>query len=296
MIFSFYIYSQYLVMIIIIPYISTVLSTLRQAPHLSPPPPPTHKRKKKGKKKEKQWQHPWHPAQSVDFLCSSVVPFLIDNPVLTGNVHLIRCYKNRLHGANHPYLKATGTFSIKFWSLIVLSLDFFICPQLFGGWGPQGPKTEIPGLNTAVYMFKVMVLLNNFFRNQLSNFYQISCWSYCWNRIQVCSNGHASFMPINIWWKNRIIIKKKKTTPSSDGEAFISCMTELENCCITAAYLQWLFHSGELAMARGPFIVNVEALVLIRRRNKKKYLSRYSWHVHVWRIYIYHLGSGHKVK
>ena len=43
MIFSFYIYSQYLVMIII-PYISTVLSTLRQAAHT---PTPTKKKRKK---------------------------------------------------------------------------------------------------------------------------------------------------------------------------------------------------------------------------------------------------------
>ena len=31
-------------------------------------------------------------------------------------------------------------------------------------------------------------------------------------------------------------------------------MTELKKCCITNAYLQWLFHSGEQAMARGPLV------------------------------------------
>ena len=142
MIFSFYIYSQYLVMILI-PYISTVLSTLRQAAHLFPPPPtptPHKKKKRKKKRKENKWQTPWHPAQSVDFLCSSVVPFHIDNPVLTWNVQLIRCYKNRLHGAKYPHLKATCTFSIKFWSLIVLSPDFFKCPQLLLRVGAPGPK------------------------------------------------------------------------------------------------------------------------------------------------------------
>ena len=136
MIFSFYTYSQYLVMIII-PYISTVLSTLRQAANLSPPPSPTKKRKKKEKE---QWQPPRHPAQSDDFLCSSVMPFLIDNPVLTWNVHLIRCYRNRLHGAKYPHLKATGTFSIKFWSLIVLSPDFFQMSPTFWKVGAPGPK------------------------------------------------------------------------------------------------------------------------------------------------------------
>ena len=46
MIFSFYSYSQYLVMIII-PYISTVLSTLRQAALLSPHPHPHNKKNNK---------------------------------------------------------------------------------------------------------------------------------------------------------------------------------------------------------------------------------------------------------
>ena len=66
------------------------------------------------------------------------MPFLIDNSVLTWNVHLIRCYKNRLHGAKYPHLKATGTFSIKFW-----------CPQIFSnvpnfleGRGPWAPKLK----------------------------------------------------------------------------------------------------------------------------------------------------------
>ena len=39
---------------IIIPYISTVLSTLRQAAHLSPHPTPTPNKKKKKKKKKKR--------------------------------------------------------------------------------------------------------------------------------------------------------------------------------------------------------------------------------------------------
>ena len=29
-------------------------------------------------------------------------------------------------------------------------------------------------------------------------------------------------------------------------------MIGLEKCCITSAYLQWLFHSGERAVAHGP--------------------------------------------
>ena len=32
-------------------------------------------------------------------------------------------------------------------------------------------------------------------------------------------------------------------------------MTGLEECCITSAYLQWLFHSGEPAVVRGPLVL-----------------------------------------
>ena len=33
-------------------------------------------------------------------------------------------------------------------------------------------------------------------------------------------------------------------------------MTGLEKCCITSAYLQWLCHSGERPVARGPLVYN----------------------------------------
>ena len=31
-------------------------------------------------------------------------------------------------------------------------------------------------------------------------------------------------------------------------------MTKLKKCCITNAYLQWLFHSGERAMSHWPLV------------------------------------------
>ena len=31
-------------------------------------------------------------------------------------------------------------------------------------------------------------------------------------------------------------------------------MTGLEKCCITSAYLQWLCHSGERPVVRGPLV------------------------------------------
>ena len=33
-------------------------------------------------------------------------------------------------------------------------------------------------------------------------------------------------------------------------------MTALEKCCITSAYLQWLFHSGEQAVAHGSLVLD----------------------------------------
>ena len=33
-----------------------------------------------------------------------------------------------------------------------------------------------------------------------------------------------------------------------------TCCIRLEKCCITSAYLQWLCHSGERAVAGGPLV------------------------------------------
>ena len=38
--------------------------------------------------------------------------------------------------------------------------------------------------------------------------------------------------------------------------ATTATVTRLEKCCITSAYLQWLFHSGERAVTRGPLVSN----------------------------------------
>ena len=39
-------------------------------------------------------------------------------------------------------------------------------------------------------------------------------------------------------------------------------MTGLEKCCITSAYLQWLCHSGERPVARGPLVLYPATIVL----------------------------------
>ena len=46
-------------------------------------------------------------------------------------------------------------------------------------------------------------------------------------------------------------------------------MIGLEKCCITSAYLQWLCHSGERAVAHGPLV------------NKMLKTSRPGWSFHV---------------
>ena len=40
-------------------------------------------------------------------------------------------------------------------------------------------------------------------------------------------------------------------------------MTGLEKCCITSAYLQWLCHSGELPVARGPLVIIIIIIVVV---------------------------------
>ena len=75
--------------------------------------------------------------------------------------------------------------------------------------------------------------------------------------LRVCSNGHAPLTVLPIYGKIMII---KKNTPSSKPRPTqmmilsLVAMTGLEKYCITSAYLQWLFHSGERAVARGPLV------------------------------------------
>ena len=64
----------------------------------------------------------------------------------------------------------------------------------------------------------------------------------------VCSNDHAPLTQAHIFFF--------KTKNCSYDDLFISlvAMIGLEKCCITSAYLQWLCHSGERAVASGSFV------------------------------------------
>ena len=66
-----------------------------------------------------------------------------------------------------------------------------------------------------------------------------------WLPFRVCSNDHAQLtgMPYIFFFK----IKNCLMMIFS-----LVAMTGLEKCCITSTYLQWLCHSGERPVARGP--------------------------------------------
>ena len=76
--------------------------------------------------------------------------------------------------------------------------------------------------------------------------------------LRVCSTDHEPLTVMPIYGKIMIIKKKKRTHSSSKPRTAqmmilsLVAMTGLEKCCITSAYLQWLFHSGERALACGP--------------------------------------------
>ena len=68
-----------------------------------------------------------------------------------------------------------------------------------------------------------------------------------WLPFRVCSNDHAQLigMPYIFFFKIKNCL---------NDDLFINSMTGLEKCCITSAYLQWLCHSGERPVARGPLV------------------------------------------
>ena len=104
----------------------------------------------------------------------------------------------------------------------------------------------------AVYIYKIMILLNNFPSE--------TAWPISTNvhvhptvemRLKVCSNGHASFTVMPMYGKKVIIIitHSSYTNPRTAQVFILSSVARLEKCCITTAYLQWLFHSVERALS-----------------------------------------------
>ena len=110
-------------------------------------------------------------------------------------------------------------------------------------------------------MYKVMILLNTFSSNirwPVSTKFHVA--PTVETGFKVCSNGYAPLTYMLIYSK-MMIIKKTHSSFSKPRTAqmmilSILAMTGLEKCCIASAYLQWLFHSGERAVARGPLVIS----------------------------------------
>ena len=71
---------------------------------------------------------------------------------------------------------------------------------------------------------------------QMATLHLLSC---PYGKIMIINKTHSSF---------------SKPRPAQMMILSLVAMTGLEKCCITSAYLQWLFHSGEPAMACGPLV------------------------------------------
>ena len=67
-------------------------------------------------------------------------------------------------------------------------------------------------------------------------------------RLIVCSNNHA---PLTV----RPIYSSSKLRTAQMVIFSVVAIIGLEKFCITFAYLQWLCHSGERAMAHGPLVL-----------------------------------------
>ena len=102
-------------------------------------------------------------------------------------------------------------------------------------------------------MYKIMLLLN-IFSSEIS--WPIPTKFYVDPTVEtvlrVCSNGHAPLTVMPIYGKTMMIIITIIITPTSSKPRPVQMMilslvarTGLEKCCITSAYLQWLFHSSE---------------------------------------------------
>ena len=113
-----------------------------------------------------------------------------------------------------------------------------------------------------------------FFRNHLANFHQISHWSFCWNVIDSLFKWLCSLTV-------RPIYSSSKLRTVQMMIFSLVAMIGLEKCCITSAYLQWLCHLGERAMAHGPLV-----LVTSPEKNSKTKFCALHKFLKVWNNFI----------
>ena len=86
-----------------------------------------------------------------------------------------------------------------------------------------------------------------FFRNHLANFHQFHIDPSVEMWLIVYSNDHA---PLTV----RPIYSSSKLRTAQMMIFSLVAMIGLEKCYITSACLQWLCHSGERTVARGPLV------------------------------------------
>ena len=159
MIFSFYIYSQYLVMIII-PYISTVLSTLRQAAHLSSPPP-----KQKKKKRRKTMAAPLTPCPVCWFLMFTCYAISYWQPCVN-----LECTSDQILQEQITWSKIQCTHIWKQQVHFLYNFDCWLyCPQIFSnvpnfleGRGSWAPKLKFLAwtLHTEMTIWRIRLLIS----------------------------------------------------------------------------------------------------------------------------------------
>ena len=87
----------------------------------------------------------------------------------------------------------------------------------------------------------------------LQNQELLKWWSFGLNVfyfIEITTQSYIHTMFIRIWTEAYCLFSLSPKMILS-----LVAVTELKKCCITNAYLQWLFHSGEQGMAHGPLVV-----------------------------------------
>ena len=69
----------------------------------------------------------------------------------------------------------------------------------------------------------------------------------------------------------------------------------LEKCCITSAYLQWLCHSGERAVARGPLVHSASSHLTSKPALRRWLFCSIKGHLQCWISDLYAAQSWHQI-
>ena len=104
----------------------------------------------------------------------------------------------------------------------------------------------------AEYMYKIMILLNNSSKTTWPISTKLHVDPTVQTGLWVWSNGHTPLTVTPIYGKKKNNNKKNILIQNQELLKMILSLvtvTGLAECCITSAYLQWIFHSDEWAVA-----------------------------------------------